>query len=71
MKIDRTHKEYDAVTTDVGMWLFNRETFSDGIFTPKGVGLSAWQEVTDDFKEDWEREHQPDRIVKSSEYTEQ
>lgn len=60
MKIDRTHKDYDAVTPDVGMWLFNGETFSDGIFTPQGADLSVWQEVTYDFKEDWEREHHPE-----------
>lgn len=57
MKIDRTYKDYDAVTPEVGMLLFNGETFSDGIFTPKNADLSAWQEVTGDFKMNWETEH--------------
>lgn len=59
MKIDRTHKDFDTITPESGMWLFNGDTFSDGIFTPKGADLSAWQEVTEDYKAQWEKEHQP------------
>lgn len=59
MKIDKTHKGYDIVTPEEGLWLFNGEVFSDEIFTPKDADLSAWAEVDNDFKEKWEKEHKP------------
>ena len=38
-----------------GMWLFNGESFSRKV---SGFGdLSKWEEVTDDFKTQWEAEH--------------
>lgn len=62
MKIDRTNKYYDtAIPEDAmwfDMWLFDGETFSQEIYTPKGYDIEAhWQEVTGEFKEEWERSH--------------
>ena len=38
-----------------GMWLFNGEGFAKQV---SGFGdLSKWEEVTDDFKTQWEAEH--------------
>lgn len=38
-----------------GMWLFNGETFARQV---SGFGdLSKWEEVTNDFKTQWEVEH--------------
>ena len=38
-----------------GKWLFNGETF---VHKVSGFGdLSAWQEVTDEYKAQWELEH--------------
>ena len=59
MKIDKTYKGYDIVTPEEGMWLFNGEGFSELLYTPKNADLSAWREVTDAFKAEWENEHKP------------
>ena len=38
-----------------GMWLFNGESFAKKV---SGFGdLSKWQEVTDEYKAQWETEH--------------
>ena len=38
-----------------GMWLFNGESFATKV---SGFGdLSKWQEVTDEYKTQWETEH--------------
>ena len=38
-----------------GMWLFNGESFAKKV---SGFGdLSKWQEVTDEYKQQWEAEH--------------
>ena len=38
-----------------GMWLFNGESFAKKV---SGFGdLSKWQEVTDEYKVQWEAEH--------------
>ena len=38
-----------------GMWLFNGESFAKKV---SGFGdLSKWQEITDEYKEQWELEH--------------
>ena len=38
-----------------GMWLFNGESFARQV---SGFGdLSKWEEVTNDFKTQWETEH--------------
>ena len=38
-----------------GMWLFNEESFAKKV---SGFGdLSKWQEVTDEYKAQWEAEH--------------
>ena len=38
-----------------GMWLFNGESFARKV---SGFGdLSKWQEVTDEYKQQWELEH--------------
>ena len=38
-----------------GMWLFNGESFAKKV---SGFGdLSKWQEVTDEYKIQWEAEH--------------
>ena len=38
-----------------GMWLFNGESFAKKV---SGFGdLSEWQEVTDEYKAQWEAEH--------------
>ena len=38
-----------------GMWLFNGESFAKKV---SGFGdLSKWEEVTEDFKTQWEAEH--------------
>lgn len=38
-----------------GMWLFNGESFAKKV---SGFGdLSKWQEVTDEYKDQWEAEH--------------
>ena len=38
-----------------GMWLFNGESFARKV---SGFGdLSKWQEVTDEYKSQWEAEH--------------
>lgn len=41
-----------------GMWLFNGESFAKKV---SGFGdLSKWEEVTDEFKTQWEAEHPVD-----------
>lgn len=58
MKIDRTHEKYNVATPEEGMWLFNGESFSDKVFAPKSYDIEAhWQEVSEAFKEEWEKEH--------------
>ena len=38
-----------------GMWLFNGESFAKKV---SGFGdLSKWQEVTEEYKQQWEAEH--------------
>ena len=38
-----------------GMWLFNGESFAKKV---SGFGdLSKWQEITDEYKKQWEAEH--------------
>ena len=38
-----------------GMWLFNGESFATKV---SGFGdLSKWQEVTDEYKQQWEADH--------------
>ena len=38
-----------------GMWLFNGESFATKV---SGFGdLSKWEEVTDEYKQQWELEH--------------
>ena len=38
-----------------GMWLFNGESFARKV---SGFGdLSKWQEITDEYKQQWELEH--------------
>ena len=42
-----------------GMWLFNGESFVRKV---SGFGdLSKWQEVTDEYKAQWEAEHPVER----------
>lgn len=41
-----------------GMWLFNGESFAKKV---SGFGdLSKWEEVTEEFKTQWEAEHPVD-----------
>lgn len=50
-----------------GMWLFNGEYFAKKV---SGFGdLSKWQEVTDEYKVQWEAEHPvelPEEIVENN-----
>ena len=50
-----------------GMWLFNGELFAKKV---SGFGdLSKWQEVTDEYKAQWEAEHPvelPEGIVENN-----
>ena len=57
MKIDNTDRRFIRVTSDNGMWLFNGSEFAEVICTPKNADLSVWSEVTDDFKQEYERDH--------------
>jgi hypothetical protein len=57
MKIDNTDTRFNRVTPESGMWLFNGGDFAEVICTPKDADLSSWQEVTEDFKLEYEREH--------------
>lgn len=56
MKIDNTDTRFNRVTAESGMWLFNGGDFAEVICTPKNADLSIWKEVTDDFKQNYERE---------------
>ena len=53
----------NTIIAKEGMWLFNGESFAKKV---SGFGdLSKWEEVTDDFKTQWEAEHpieEPDII---------
>lgn len=40
-----------------GMWLFNGETFAKEVHIGKYDSPDNWQEVTDEFKQEWEHEH--------------
>lgn len=45
----------NKITATEGNWLFNGEGFAKEV---SGFGdLSKWEEVTDDFKKQWEAEH--------------
>lgn len=45
----------NTIIAKEGMWLFNGESFAKKV---SGFGdLSKWEEVTDDFKVQWEAEH--------------
>lgn len=45
----------DTLIVKDGMWLFNGESFARKV---SGFGdLSKWQEVTDEYKVQWELEH--------------
>lgn len=45
----------NTIQAQEGMWLFNGEYFAKKV---SGFGyLSKWEEVTDDFKTQWEVEH--------------
>lgn len=57
MKIDNTDTRFNRVTAESGMWLFNGADFAEVICTPKNADLSVWEEVTDDFKQNYEQEH--------------
>ena len=50
-----------------GMWLFNGESFAKKV---SGFGdLSKWEEVTDEYKTQWETEHPvelPEEMEESS-----
>lgn len=50
-----------------GMWLFNGESFAKKV---SGFGdLSKWQEVTDEYKSQWEVEHPvefPEEMVENN-----
>ena len=59
MKIDNTDTRFIRVTSESGMWLFDGSDFADVICTPKNADLSVWQEVTDEFKQEYERENLP------------
>ena len=53
----------NTIIAKKGMWLFNGESFAKRV---SGFGdLSKWEEVTEDFKTQWEIEHpieEPDII---------
>ena len=53
----------NTIIAKEGMWLFNGESFAKKV---SGFGdLSKWEEVTEDFKAQWEIEHpveEPDII---------
>ena len=59
MKIEKKDK-YQILTPEEGMWLFNEAVFSQKVFTPLDADVSVWRDVTEEFKEQWEREHRPD-----------
>ena len=45
----------NTIVAKEGMWLFNGESFARQV---SGFGdLSKWEEVTDDYKMQWETEH--------------
>lgn len=45
----------NTIIAKEGMWLFNGESFVKKV---SGFGdLSKWEEVTEDFKTQWEAEH--------------
>ena len=45
----------NTIIAKEGMWLFNGESFAKKV---SGFGdLSKWQEVTDEYKAQWEAEH--------------
>lgn len=45
----------NKITATEGKWLFNGEGFAKEV---SGFGdLSQWEEVTDDYKTQWEAEH--------------
>ena len=45
----------NTIVAQEGMWLFNGESFAKKV---AGFGdLSKWEEVTDEYKIQWEAEH--------------
>lgn len=56
MKIDRKDERFDRAVSENGMWLFNGETFTNEVSKPKGTDFSDWQEVSEEFKVQWEAE---------------
>lgn len=45
----------NTIIAQEGMWLFNGESFAKIV---SGFGdLSKWEEVTEEFKTQWEEEH--------------
>ena len=45
----------NTIQAQEGMWLFNEESFAKKV---SGFGdLSKWEEVTEEFKKQWEEEH--------------
>lgn len=57
----------NTIQAQEGMWLFNGESFVKKV---SGFGdLSKWQEVTDEYKAQWEAEHPvefPEGIVENN-----
>lgn len=65
MNIERTDK-CQITTPDEGMWLFNEmaEVFCTKIYAPLTLDVTAyWRDVTDEYKREWEKEHQPEEII--------
>lgn len=56
MKIDRTDNRFDRAIPEVGMWLFSNGTFTQELSKPKGDDFTDWQEVSEEFKVQWEAE---------------
>lgn len=49
------HINMNTLIAKDGMWLFNGESFAKKV---SGYGdLSKWEEVTDEYKTQWEAEH--------------
>ena len=57
----------NTIIAKEGMWLFNGESFANKV---SGFGdLSKWEEVSKDFKTQWEEEHpieMPEGIVENN-----
>lgn len=44
-------ERYKVLKPAEGMWLYNGDVFSDEVTMPLSADESAWQEVTDEFKQ--------------------